>query len=167
VDKIQALNLSKTASGKLKFDVGHLSLFPIQPIGPPVSKVRLSLLKRFRIMSKKTIEKNLTKALLNNGKFEKALYEYELAEHVDEYLLSKKQDQDKYFFAITEHSNDVAMLLIDENEVVYINEAAREQLQRLWRKAYDGNMKKLIPDMANELESGFLFSAGVKVAENL
>jgi hypothetical protein len=118
-------------------------------------------------MSKKIIEKNLTSALLNDGKFKKELYDYELAEYIDEYLLSKKQDRDKYFFAITAHTNGVAMLLIDENDAVHINEAGREQLQKLWRSAYNGNMKKLIPDIAKELDAGFLYTAGVKVAEKL
>jgi len=117
-------------------------------------------------MSKRSIEKNLIKALLNDGKLEKALFDYELAEHVDEYLLSKKQDNDKYFFAVTEHTNDVAMLLIDENDVVHINEMARQRLQTFWRDAYSENMKKLIPDMAAELDAGFLYSAGVKEVEN-
>lgn len=119
-------------------------------------------------MSKKSIEKNLIRALLNNGKLEKALFDYELAEHVDEYLLSKKQDKDKYFFAVTEHTNDVAMLLIDENDVVHINEMARQRLQTLWRgDVYHENMKKLIPDMASQLDAGFLYSAGVKEVENI
>jgi len=118
-------------------------------------------------MRKKIIEKNLTKALLYDGRLEKALFDYELAEHVDEYLLSKKQDKDKYFFAVTEHTNDIAMLLIDENDVVLINETARQRLQTLWRDAYTGNMKKLIPDIAKELDAGFLYTAGVKEVENL
>jgi hypothetical protein len=117
-------------------------------------------------MSKKSIEKNLTDALLNGGKLEKTLYDYELAEHIDEYLLSKKQDNDKYFFAVTEHTNDVAMLLIDENDVVHINEVARQRLQTLWHDAYSENMKKLIPDIAAELDAGFLYNAGVKEIEN-
>jgi hypothetical protein len=116
-------------------------------------------------MSKKTIEKNLIKALLHGGKLAKALYDYELAEHVDEYLLSKKQDKDKYFFAITAHTNDVAMLLIDEDNVVHINEAARERLQLLWQEAYNENMQRLIPDMAEQLDAGFLYGAGVKVVD--
>lgn len=118
-------------------------------------------------MSKKTIEKNLAKVLLEDGKFEKALYDFELAEHVDEYLLSKKQDRDEYLFAITEHSNDVAMLLIDKDDVIYINEAAREQLKELWRIAYKSNIKRLIPDMAQELDAGFLYSAGITVVDNM
>ena len=117
-------------------------------------------------MSRKSIEKNLTKALLNDGELEKELFDYELAEHVDEYLLSKKQDNDKYFFAVTEHTNNVAMLLIDENDVVHVNEMARQRLRTLWLDAYSENIKKLIPDMAAELDAGFLYSAGVKEVEN-
>jgi hypothetical protein len=120
----------------------------------------------FRLMNKKSIEKNLIKALLNDGKLEKALFDYELAEHIDEYLLSKKQDHDKYFFAVTEHTNDVAMLLIDENDVVHVNETARQHLQMLWQDVYDENMKKLIPDMASQLNAGFLYSAGIREVES-
>jgi hypothetical protein len=67
------------------------------------------------ISKRKIIEKNLKKALLEDGRLVDALFEYELAEHVGEYLKSKKNDRDKYFFAVTEHTNDVAMLLIDES----------------------------------------------------
>ena len=73
-------------------------------------------------MSKKTIEKNLIKALLKDGEMAYALFEYELEEHIDEYIKSKKEDKDDYFFAVTEHTNDVAMLLIDEKNKVHINE---------------------------------------------
>ncbi len=64
-------------------------------------------------MSKKRIERNLKKALLKGGPMVRALFEFELEEHIEEYLQSKRADGDKYFFAITEHTNDVAMLLID------------------------------------------------------
>ena len=114
-------------------------------------------------MSKKTIEKNLKKALLNDGPFAWALYEYELEEHLEESLLSKRADGDKYFFAITEHTNDVAMLLIDESDQVHINEAGRTLLEELWGEAYRGNIQKLIPRMAEQLDAGYLFAAGVKV----
>ena len=83
-------------------------------------------------MRKKTIEKNLIKALLGDGPLAKALFEYELEEHIEEYLQSKHQDDDKYFFAVTEHTNDVAMLLIDEHDKVHVNVAARTILKKLW-----------------------------------
>jgi len=64
-------------------------------------------------MSKKTIEKNLVKALLHDGAMAHKLFEFELEEQVDEFLKSKRKDKDDYFFAVTEHTNDVAMLLSD------------------------------------------------------
>ncbi len=45
-------------------------------------------------MRQKTIEKNLTKALLANGPLAWALFEYELEEHLEEYLQSKHEDGD-------------------------------------------------------------------------
>jgi hypothetical protein len=59
-------------------------------------------------MSKKTIERNLKKALLDGDPHAQALFEYELEEHVDEYVKSKQEDGDEFFFAVTEHRGDVA-----------------------------------------------------------
>ena len=114
-------------------------------------------------MSKKTIAKNLKKALLEDGSFARALFEYELEEDIEEYRLSKQADGDKYFFVVTEKTNDVAMLLIDEDDNIHINEDARTLLQKLWKgTAYKHNMQQLIPDMAEQLDAGYLFTAGVK-----
>ena len=113
-------------------------------------------------MSKKTIEKNLIKALLHDGAMAYALFEYELEEHIEEYLKSNQNDGDDYFFAVTEHTNDVAMLLIDGDNNVYVNEEARAMLKKLWQKSYEYNMKVMIPHMVNELNSGFLSVSGVK-----
>lgn len=115
-------------------------------------------------MGKKIIESNLRKALLNNGPLARALFEYELEEHIEEYMLSKQEDGDEYLFAVTEHTNDVAMLLIDERNNVHVNEDARALLRRLWGNAYRKNLKVLIPQMAEELDAGYLFAAGVKVS---
>jgi len=88
-----------------------------------------------------------------------------LEEHIEEYLQSKHEDGDRYFFAVTEHTNDVAMLLIDENDQVHVNEAARIVLQDLWQHAYRRNMRLLIPRMAQQLDAGYLFGAGVKIKD--
>ena len=114
-------------------------------------------------MNKEEIEKNLRRALLKEGRLSRKLYEYELEEHIEEYLLSKQSDGDKYFFAITEHTNDVAMLLIDEHDGIYVNEEARTLLKKLWGNAYRENIRILMPDIAGQLDAGYLFSAGVKV----
>ena len=107
--------------------------------------------------------KNLTKALLNGGPLVLALFEYELQEHIEKYLQSKQADNDEFFFAVTEHTNDVAMLLIDEQNQIHINEHARSYLQTLWPgEVYKENMLTLIPQMAEQLAAGYLFAAGVK-----
>ena len=114
-------------------------------------------------MSKKTIERNLKKALLDGGPLAQTLFEYELEEHIDEYMKSKREDNDEFFFAITEHNGDVAMLLIDKNDKLHINEDARALLEKTWRGGvYKSNIQRLLPDMASELDKGFLFVAGVK-----
>lgn len=118
-------------------------------------------------MRKKAIEKNLSKALLEDGPLVKALFEFELEEHLEEYLQSKREDHDKYFFAVTEHSNDVALLLIDENDKVHVNRSARTLLKKLWRANYRHNIQVLIPAMASTLDAGHLFSAGVKLTEGI
>jgi hypothetical protein len=54
------------------------------------------------------------------------------------------------------------MLLIDEDDLIYINEEARTRLKELWRDAYSENNQLMIPRMAEQLEAGYLFAAGVK-----
>ncbi|MBI3150569.1 MAG: hypothetical protein HYZ21_00400 [Chloroflexi bacterium] len=115
-------------------------------------------------MSKKTIEKSLTKALLHDGAMEYALFEYELEEHIDEFLKSKQEDGDDYFYALSERNGKVAMLFIDGGDEVYINEEARARLKTFWKgPIYELNLRMLIPQMADELSKGFLSVNGVKM----
>ncbi|MBI5032487.1 MAG: hypothetical protein HZB51_18335 [Chloroflexi bacterium] len=113
---------------------------------------------------RKQIEKNLRKTFLENGPFALALFEYELQEHIAEYLQSKQADHDNYLFAVTEHSNDVAMVLIDERGAIHINEDARAMLKELWPKVYRSNMELFLPDMARDMDAGYIWWTGVKVA---
>jgi len=116
-------------------------------------------------MSKKTITENLKRVLLEDAPFAAALFDYELREHIAAYLESKHTDHDRYFFAITEHTNDVAMLLIDEQDSVHTNEDARTVLRALWRDAYAQNIQRLIPKMVQDLSAGYLSAAGVRIIE--
>jgi hypothetical protein len=61
--------------------------------------------------------------------------------------------------------NDVAMLLIDEQDNLPINEAARSVLQDLWEDAYWENMKLLIPTIAEQLNAGYLSASEVKMID--
>lgn len=119
-------------------------------------------------MSKKTIEKSLITALLHDGEMSHSLFEYELEEHINEFLKSKQEDKDDYFYALTERNGKVAMLFIDGDDKVYINEDARARLKTFWKGAvYERNLKILIPQMADELSKGFLSVNGIKIQRNV
>ena len=96
-----------------------------------------------------------------------ALFEYELEEHIEEYILSRKEDCDDCLFVVTEIDGDVAMLFVDEYERVYINEDAREQLEKEWGKMYRINMNILIPKFADNINAGFISANGVKRVDSI
>ena len=111
---------------------------------------------------KRKIAHLLNKALLQDGKMERALYDYELVEHIDYWYEGLKSDRDEFVFAVTENSGSVAMILITADKTVYINEEAREQLYKFWPNAYAQNLKRLIPMMAEELANDIVSVNGVK-----
>ena len=104
----------------------------------------------------------LNKALLQDGKMERALYDYELVEHIGYWYEGLKAYRDEFVFAVTENSGSVAMILITADKTIYINEEAREQLSKFWPNAYETNMKRLIPMMAEELANDIISVNGVK-----
>ena len=118
----------------------------------------------------KDLKKVLENALLNDGKMEYDLYEYEFEELLDEFKESVIQDKDDFLFAITTHKNDItgnedtAMVLIEQSGEVHINELARDKLKEEWKGAYESNMKKFIPDFAKQLYEGDIPINGVKTA---
>jgi len=91
-----------------------------------------------------------------------ALYEYELAEQLDDLRVSMQKDNDDYIFTVTENRGHVAMVLVEKSGDVYVNEQAREKLKALWPVAYESNIHKLIPTFAQQLHSGELPINGVK-----
>ena len=118
-------------------------------------------------MATKTIEKLLANALIRDGEMQYGLYEYELEEILEHLKASLAEDNDEFIFAVTENSGHVAMVLIEKNGEVYINESARDRLKDLWRAAYSSNMKKLIPGFAKQLNAGVMPINGVKIIGSL
>ena len=53
----------------------------------------------------------------------------------------------------------------EEQTAVHINEAARSKLKELWQANYARNIRKLIPDIASELDNDRLFVAGVTITQ--
>ena len=113
-------------------------------------------------MKKRKIENLLREALLQGGKMELALYEYELEEHIEYWYEGLKADRDEFVFVVTENSGDVAMVLITKERTVFINEDARKRLLEFWPRTYNTNIKKLIPMMARDLANDILSVNGVK-----
>lgn len=110
----------------------------------------------------KEIKRQLQKALLQDGKMEYSLYEYDMEEHFDYWFEGLKQDKDEFVFVINENTGHVAMVLIMPDKTLHINEEARRKLQEIWPKTYIFNMNRLIPKMANDLVSGNISVNGVK-----
>jgi hypothetical protein len=112
------------------------------------------------------IEKLLEQALLHKGPMSSDLYEFEFEdEDLDELKASMIEDNDDFLFSVTENTGEIAMVLIEKSGQVHRNEKAREKLKKLWRRAYEYNMKLLIPDFAKQLSAGTLPINGVKVAD--
>ncbi len=118
----------------------------------------------------KDLQKILENVLLKDGKMEYALYEYELEDLLDDFNESLLEDNDDFLFAITTQKNnvtrreDTAMVLIEPSGTVHINESARAKLKAVWKGAYAGNIKKIIPGFANQLYEGEIAVNGVKTA---
>jgi hypothetical protein len=112
----------------------------------------------------KKIEKLLRQALLNNGKMEYALFEFELEEHIDYWYEGLIRDGEELVFVVTQNRGHVAMVLITKNKDIYVNENAREQLVLSWNKAYTKNIELILLGMAKELANDILAVTGVKIA---
>ena len=108
----------------------------------------------------------LKKALLHEEPMAWWVFEYELAEHVKDFVRDRREDDIEYLLAVTENRRDVAMLFVDDDDFVLVNEAARTRLQELWPLAYGTTIKKLIPQMVERLESGHIFVLGIKVVDD-
>ncbi len=115
-------------------------------------------------MPAKEIEKLLTAALLENGTMHQELYEYELEDQVEELRESLEEDNDDYLFVVTENNGHIAMLLLENDGSLHINEAGRSKLKEFWPEAYEKNMREMIPMFAQELADGELVINGVKKA---
>jgi hypothetical protein len=105
----------------------------------------------------------LDKALLLDGEMFESLYEHEMQEHIAYWTEGMKADKDDFVFVVTENNGHAAMVVITKEEELLINEPARAYLKKVWQKNYDGNIRKLLPIMAAELNAGYFSVKGVRV----
>jgi hypothetical protein len=92
-----------------------------------------------------------------------ALYEHELVAYIDDWYEGLKADREAFVFVVTENAGDVAMVLIEPDKTVYVNEDARDRLMAHWSETYRENVEQLIPLMAEELANDILTVNGVRI----
>ena len=104
-----------------------------------------------------------------DGPMSQALYEWEIEEHLRFWRMGMLRDKDDFLIVVTEHSGDVAMLVIDKTGKLFINEDGRRHLRRKWKEpgAYADNMLRSIPRMAQQIQDGALWVTGVKIVPGL
>lgn len=95
-------------------------------------------------------------ALLENGPLSRIVYETVLEDNVKRWQMNMKGSEESYLFAIAESDHEIAMVLIESNQRLYINEAAREKLAEVWFEGYAPSMENLIPLVAEDLAEGAL-----------
>ena len=98
----------------------------------------------------------LYRALLLDKKMDKALYEFDLEEHVDSWKKELQEDKHEFMFAITENTGNVAMVLITKRNTVFVNGHALKKLKVLFKTAYKQNIETILPIMVTDLLSGNL-----------
>lgn len=112
---------------------------------------------------KKRIEKALQKALLENGEMPFSLYEFDLKESVEDWTNNTATSGIDFFFAITENTGYVAMVLITKKRELYINKEARDKLKQFWKENYANNIKLFLPGIIQDLTDGFLAQIDVSI----
>jgi creatinine amidohydrolase/Fe(II)-dependent formamide hydrolase-like protein len=115
-------------------------------------------------MSKKTIRAALEQSLLHNAAMSAALCEEVLVDAADELEESLREDGDDALIALVAEGREVALLMIDKAGTRLRNEAARAQLQQMWRSHYAANVQIVLPMFVDDLSHGMLAVAGVQWA---
>ena len=95
-----------------------------------------------------------------------ALYQEKLAEHIDEWYEELVQDQENLVYVVTEKDGDVAMLIIDKNKNIYVNEDAKANLEKVWGRNYISNTNLLLPDMVDRIDEYGLAIDGVVILQH-
>ena len=101
-----------------------------------------------------TLFTTLYQALLLDKKMDKALYEFDLEEHVEKWQQELQDDKDEFMFAITENTGNVAMVLITKRKTVFINGKALKKLKALFNGAFKQDIETLLPSFVTDLLNG-------------
>jgi hypothetical protein len=115
-------------------------------------------------MGTREISSALRKALLKGeNNMSLALYQDKMVKHLDEWYEGLKDDREDLLFVITEMAGEIAMVVIEKNRNIYVNEESKEYLSKIWTKNYTKNIKFLIPMMADHINEAVFSITGVSI----
>lgn len=121
-------------------------------------------------MTLKEICDVLEQVLLQDGEMDRALYEWEMEQHVEYWTAKMLQTHSEYLIVADVGMNmatgqpRAALLVLELSGVIAVNEAARDRLKTFWKDTYAPNIRKLIPAFASMLKDNQLAVHGVKSA---
>lgn len=104
----------------------------------------------------------LRKSLLEGGYLSRVVYENQLEDSIDRWHIGLQISGEEFLFAVAERSEEIALVLIESNKRLYINEAARAKLAEIWTIGYSTCMENLIPLLAEDLAEGVTSVTGVQ-----
>lgn len=116
-------------------------------------------------MGTREISRALRKALLKNEPMSLALYQDKLVEHIDEWYEGLNADQESLAIVLTARDEEVAMVMIDQDKNIHVNEEAKDKLLKMWTKNFTKNMQFLIPGMADHINEAVFSITGITVVK--
>jgi hypothetical protein len=116
-------------------------------------------------MGTREISKALRKALLKDESMSQALYEDRLVEHIDEWYEGLKDDRENLAIVLTVRDEEVAMVMIDQDKNILVNEEAKDKLSKMWTKNFPKNMQFLIPGMADHINEAVFSITGIAIVK--
>jgi hypothetical protein len=117
-------------------------------------------------LQKELIHASLKNALLYNTALSDEMYDLVLADFVDQMRESLERDADDALICVVAETDEAAMLLVEANNKVLGNDAARSRLKQIWKENYEMNVLKVIPMFVDHLSQGMLGVAGIKVIKS-
>lgn len=114
-------------------------------------------------MQKLSLQVCLENALLHNVMWSDELYNEVLTDFFEQIKESLHGDADDAIICLVAEEAQAAMMLVEVDNNVLRNEAARHRLKQLWKQSYEINITKVIPIFVEHLSQGMLGVAGIKV----
>jgi hypothetical protein len=130
------------------------------------SSVTLSFQRNTLPLQKELIYASLKNVLLHNTALSDELYDEVLADFVEQMEESLRQDANDALICVVAETHEAAMLLVEANNEVLRNDAARYRLKQIWKENYGANVLKVIPLFVDRLNQGMLGVAGIKIMKS-